>query len=443
MILFILQLLFSYNYPYPDNPDFDVYQRRQLLVENKIANNSIYLAFSSDFYNNRETSFKQNSDLFYLTGYPYPKAVLAILKSDNGSKRILFMNIQSDYDKKWNGIKADLDFAKGHFGTKDVRDINELNNFLEEQSQLVQDIKVAPYTKGKHFAPYPNSKVDPMELSIAPIKSIESFNPYIYISVDKKILLELRAQKDEHELKLHQKAIDISSTGHIETIKKAKDLDWEYQAESIMEGTFAYEGAESTGYESIVGSGKNTCILHYNTNREKIQKGDLLLMDCGAEYHGYTADITRTIPVNGKFSNKQKIIYQIVLDAQKAAMKVCKPGIRFSEVDKTAKEFIKAELVKIGLLKKSDDVKRYFPHGTSHYLGLDVHDVGTYQNLKPGNVITIEPGIYIPEGSPCDKKWWNIGVRIEDDILITENGFLNLSEKLPKTIEEIENLMKE
>nr|MBA3901631.1 M24 family metallopeptidase [Bacteroidota bacterium] len=184
-------------------------------------------------------------------------------------------------------------------------------------------------------------------------------------------------------------------------------------------------------------------ILHYTTNRRTLKDGDLLVADVGAEYHGYTADVTRTLPVNGKFSKEQKIIYDIVLEAQTAGIAACKAGNKFKGPHNIATEIIRKRLMEHGIIKSPMESNLYFMHGTSHYLGLDVHDEGLYGNLAPGNVITVEPGIYIPEGSPCDPKWWNIGVRIEDDILITSGAPVNLSRYAPRTTEEIEKLMQE
>jgi Xaa-Pro aminopeptidase len=182
--------------------------------------------------------------------------------------------------------------------------------------------------------------------------------------------------------------------------------------------------------------------LHYTANNEDLSPGDLLVVDIGAEYRNYTADITRTIPVSGYYTDEQKEIYQLVLNAQRAAIEECKKGKKFWEPNDVAKQVIQKGLKNLGITKRSFEAKKYFMHGTSHYLGLDVHDLGTYESLKPGHVITVEPGIYIPEGSDCDPKWWNIGIRIEDDILISEEGPIILSDCVPVEIVDIEFLMK-
>jgi Xaa-Pro aminopeptidase len=224
-------------------------------------------------------------------------------------------------------------------------------------------------------------------------------------------------------------------------MKKLNPEMAEYQSEALVEYHFKNEGAEHAGFPSIHGSGGNSCILHYVSNRKMFEQNDLLVSDIGAEYHGYTADVTRTLPVNGKYSKEQAIIYNIVLEAQTAGIEVCVEGNSFWKPGQIANEIITKRLMELGIIKNASEVKKYFPHGTSHYLGLDVHDAGMYNSLKAMQVITVEPGIYIPEGSDCDKKWWNIGVRIEDDILITNMKPINLSGCVPRTIPEIEEIM--
>jgi Xaa-Pro aminopeptidase len=216
----------------------------------------------------------------------------------------------------------------------------------------------------------------------------------------------------------------------------------EYELEALMEYHIRRAGAEDVGYPSIVGSGRNSCILHYQTNRRITRAGDLVLADCGAEYHGYTADITRTFPINGRFTPEQRQLYLLVLEAQDSAIASASVGAPFRATHRSASSVLARGLIELGIITTEADLKRYFMHGTSHYLGLDVHDAGTYGPLRAGTVITVEPGIYIPPGSPCDEKWWNIGIRIEDDILVTENGPINLSARLPRHPDAIEALMQ-
>ncbi len=250
----------------------------------------------------------------------------------------------------------------------------------------------------------------------------------------------LREVKTEEEIGLLRKAVKISAIGQIEVMKAAKVGMSEREIQGIHEFIYKRYGAESVGYPSIVGAGNNGCILHYIDNDLKNVDRRLLLMDLGAEWKGYTADVTRTIPVSGKFNEEERAIYDLVYKAQEAGIALCKPGIEFSAIGREAKRIIDEGLVALGITKAGEQ-HSYFPHGTSHHLGLDVHDRGGYGALKEGVVITVEPGIYIPEGSDCDPKWWGIAVRIEDDILITSHGAVNLSEDAPRTVAAIEQMM--
>ncbi|WP_299120905.1 aminopeptidase P family protein [uncultured Tenacibaculum sp.] len=252
---------------------------------------------------------------------------------------------------------------------------------------------------------------------------------------------EMREVKTPEEMKLLTKAIRISAIGQIEMMKAMKPEMSETEIQGIHEFVYKKYGAEYEGYPSIVGAGNNGCILHYIENNKTRVNDELVLMDLGAEYRGYTADVTRTIPANGKFSPEQKAIYNIVLKAQDAGIAVSKVGNQFWQPGQEAKQVINQGLLDLGIINSLDEKHMYFPHGTSHHIGLDVHDPGTYGKFQENMVITVEPGIYIPEGSKCDKKWWGIAVRIEDDILITKNGPVNLSEEAPRTVKAIEKMM--
>ena len=258
-----------------------------------------------------------------------------------------------------------------------------------------------------------------------------------------EIMNTLREIKTEEELVLLKKAVEISAIGQMEVMKAMHPNMSEMEIQGVHEFVYKKYGAEYEGYPSIVGGGNNGCILHYIENNKPKVGNDLVLMDLGAEYHGYTADVTRTIPANGKFSKEQKQIYDIVYNAQEAGIKASVLGASFQAPGQAASEVVAKGLMKLGIIGSPEEARKYFPHGTSHYLGLDVHDKGTYQPFKENTVITVEPGIYIPEGSDCDKKWWGIAVRIEDDILITKNGPVNLSGMAPRTTEAIEAVMKQ
>jgi len=256
-------------------------------------------------------------------------------------------------------------------------------------------------------------------------------------------MASLRENKTEEEILLIKKAVRISTQGQLEVMKAIHPEMTEREVQGIHQLVFKKYGAAHEGYPSIVGAGDNACVLHYITNDKTDLKNQLILMDLGAEYKGYTADVTRTIPVSGTFTPEQKALYQIVYDAQTAGINAAVAGASFTAISEATYEVVKTGLLELGLIQESKEYRRYLPHGIAHHIGLDVHDPGSYENLAPNMVITVEPGIYVPEGSPCDPKWWNIGIRIEDDILITAEGPVNLSKDAPRSWQEIEKVMLE
>ena len=254
-------------------------------------------------------------------------------------------------------------------------------------------------------------------------------------------LATLREIKTPEELVLLTKAIRISAIGQVEVMKAMKPHMSETELQGIHEFVYKKYGAEYEGYPSIVGAGNNGCILHYIENSKTKLGNELVLMDLGAEYRGFTADVTRTIPANGVFSKEQKAIYQIVYDAQEAGIAAYVIGESMATPNLLSKKIVDQGLFQLGIINSLDEKHPYYPHGTSHHIGLDVHDPGNYGNFEENMVVTMEPGIYIPDGSNCDERWWGIGIRIEDDILITKTGPVNLSAEAPRTIEEIEKMM--
>jgi Xaa-Pro aminopeptidase len=257
------------------------------------------------------------------------------------------------------------------------------------------------------------------------------------------IMADLREIKTKNEIDLLKKAVAISVVGQIEVMKAMHPGMSEREIQGIHEFVYRKYGAADEGYPSIVGAGKNGCVLHYIENDEEDLHNQLVLMDLGAEYYGYTADVTRTIPANGVFSAEQKALYQIVYDSQEAAINASQEGNSFRSIYKLSYDIIAEGLQQLGIINEASEARKYYPHGLSHHIGLDVHDPGNYGNLEANMIITIEPGIYIPENSPCDPKWWNIGIRIEDDVLVTSEGPINLSAGAPRDWERIEALMKE
>ncbi len=260
-------------------------------------------------------------------------------------------------------------------------------------------------------------------------KGVIAFNRYTNL---------LRGIKRPEEIALLKKSIWISAVAHTTCMQAVNPKMSERELEGIMLYVHKKYGAEDEGYPPIVGAGANGCILHYEENSAMEVKNQLVLMDVGAEYHGYSADVTRTFPANGKFTEEQKAIYQLVYDAQEAAFSICRSGTSFDSLENRTTQVLAAGMIRLGLIKDAKDVKKYFPHGMTHHLGLDTHDKGDYGKLEENMVITVEPGIYIPAGSPVDKKWWNIGVRIEDDVLIGKDGYTLLSVDAPRKWQEVE-----
>jgi len=393
--------------------------------------------------NDVDYQYSQNPNFYYLTGFRDPDAVLILFKdaktfdNNSGVHELLFIRPKNKSEEIWTGIRPSCKEAQAITGIQAVYQTTFFKDFGIDFSKM----EVV-------WVDYPSSPNSEARSTIALKNLVEDLNHKIPSSVfiDEvkpiKVMASMREVKQKEEITLIKKAIDISIEGFIELMKSIRPGFKEYQAQAIVEYFVKNNGGEYQGYPSICGGAGNSCILHYQENRDSLKSGDLLLADMGGEYHGYTADITRTFPVTGKYTKEQKVIYDLVLKAQNAGIAVCLPGKSFRATHEATFAVISKGLLELGIITNEKDADIYFMHGTSHYLGLDVHDAGSYGPLQAGSIITVEPGIYIPEGSPCDKKWWNIGVRIEDDILINEKGLAtNLSGNLPRTTDDIEQLM--
>ncbi|SFQ75741.1 aminopeptidase P family protein [Hymenobacter arizonensis] len=340
--------------------------------------------------------------------------------------------------RQQTGLPADYDPSRTvayrvlkRYGASSPKEVSAyLTNLVKERPGMANEPSIKAYLAAKNDAE--------RQRAINP----NAAGRYDGISLSEQ-LDELRAVKTNEELALLRRAIRISAQGQREVMKLMRPDMGEIEVQGLHEYVYRRYGAESQGYPSIVGAGANGCILHYETNDRQRLDNDLVLMDCGAEYHGYSADVTRTAPPSGKFSPTQRQIYELVLAAQEAGFAACRPGADFDAPNKATQDVVANGLLKLGIIKKKEEFRRYYPHSASHYLGLDVHDRGSYGPLVAGNVITVEPGIYIPAGSPCDPKWWNIGVRIEDDVLITPSAYENMSAEAPRTVADIEKLMAE
>lgn len=388
--------------------------------------------------------YHQDPNFYYLTGHLQANAALLLFKEPvtidgKTTKEIFFVEQKDPAKETWTGVRLGTDGAEKVLNFSNAYLIDSLQSVLDRIYTSIDTLYFAPPYKG--FKDHSINKQVDNAGSI--LDSLKQKYTNLTIASPNRFLAGLRMRKTPEELKLMRKAIDISCQAHNEILKKSEPGWYEYQIQALGEYIFKKYGCEYTGYPCIVGSGNNSTILHYETNRRKTESGDFIEMDIGGEYHGYTADVTRSFPINGTFTPEQRAIYEIVLEAADSGIVAARSGNRFRAPHDAAVSVIKKGLVRLGISKDGADYMKYFMHGTSHYLGLDVHDAGTMGLLEPNVVITVEPGIYIAEGSPCDAKWWKIGCRVEDDILITETGNENLSKSSPRTIPEIEALMKQ
>ncbi|HRK04172.1 MAG TPA: aminopeptidase P N-terminal domain-containing protein [Chlorobiota bacterium] len=393
--------------------------------------------------NDVDYEYRQNSDLLYLTGFEYPGATLLLVPGgiDVDGKRVrevLFVRERNRSREQWSGVAPGPEEAKTLFGLAATLPASDLTKVLNDVLPELDTI-LLPSLPTRTVTLTLLDKNIALEGELK--KGLKALYGDLTVNASWRGLARMRETKDTAELRLLQRAIDISIAGHVAAMKSARPGMKEYELEAVMEYEFKRLGAEDVGYASIVGSKYNACILHYTSNRRATIDGELVLADCGAEYHGYTADITRTFPMNGRFSAEQRIIYDIVLEAQDSGIAACRVGNGFRDPHVAAQRVISRRLRELGIIDDESKVRQYFMHGTSHYLGLDVHDAGTFGPLRPNTVLTVEPGIYIARDSDCDPKWWNIGIRIEDDIVVTEKGPINMSGALPRKAEEIERLV--
>lgn len=428
----------------------DFFKDRRKALRDSLPPHSVSAIFSNPIRtrsNDVEYEFHQDPNFYYLTGLDEPNSMLLVFKDTQQLDslffdEIIFVQPREPGFEMWNGRRL------GTTGVKEVLGFNTV--FLNSD---FADFPLISMTSGIEnilsILPKEELLDDKKERGdlFSMVKHFKEKTDSIPSKTDRRKLQEimssLREIKQPEEIVLMRKAILFTCEAQVELMKALIPGMKEYQSEAIVEYIFKKNGAEHPGFPSILGGGENSCTLHYTTNRKTLGWDDLLVSDIGAEYHGYSADITRTIPADGEYSPQEAAIYNLVLEAQEAGIRVCKKGNKFWDPNFEARKVIQNGLLKLGIIKEAGEATIYFMHGTSHYLGLDVHDAGLYGNLKPGNVITVEPGIYIPAGSNCDSKWWNIGVRIEDDILITVDEPEVLSSCVPKKINAIEELMKQ
>jgi Xaa-Pro aminopeptidase len=436
-------------------------QRRQKLRE-KLPPNSVAVFFANAVRNRSndvDYVYHQDPDFYYLTGYREPNAVLLVFKdkqqtiSGNAYDEIIFVQPRNPIMEMWTGRRLGSTGTKEQLGFEQAFNNTAFSDYNINFSAFDQvlffdffnDVRDDIDVTGDLFDLIEQFKIKvnyPLNdaLSVAREQPKNNLNT----SALAEIMDELRGIKTKEEIDLLRKAVMISCIGQVEVMKAMKPGMSEREVQGIHEYIFKRYQAEDVGYPSIVGGGHNGCILHYIDNyKPELSSKELILMDLGAEYHGYTADITRTIPVGGKFSPEQKQIYDLVLAAQEEAMKICKPGTKFSDLYTATAKVINKGLAELKVIEKETDRHLYYPHGCCHHIGLDVHDRGKYEVLQENMVITIEPGIYINENTTKDPKWWGIAVRIEDDYLITKDGCEHLSSFAPRTTEAIEAMMQQ
>jgi Xaa-Pro aminopeptidase len=409
--------------------------------------NSVAVVFSYPervFSKDINYNYHANPDMYYLTGYKEPDAVLLLFKYAQGTEKyteVLFVRERNATREMWTGRRLGTEGAQTKLGFTKVYNGKDFNDFKIDFKKFDKII----YDKIPTNMSTSNN-VDNIYALLQSFKAKTGISDENEDSVEffTNITNSLREIKTPEELVLMRKTVKLSCIAHNEVMKAVGPDMSENEADGIHAYIHRHYGSEDEGYPPIVGAGANGCILHYGENNATKIDNQLLLMDVGSEYHGYSADVTRTVPANGKFTEEQKAIYQLVYEAQEEVFKICKEGTPIQDLNTRSREVIAAGLIKLGIITDPKDARIYYPHGCSHFLGLDVHDKGNYSGtLKENMILTVEPGIYIPENSKCDKKWWNIGVRIDDDILMKKDSYENLSADSPRKWEEIEALAKQ
>jgi len=400
--------------------------------------------------NDTQYRFRQDSDFYYLTGFEEPDSI-AVVAPGREKKYTLFVRPRDPEQEIWVGRRAGVEGAKSEFGADESFPVAEFETKLQD----ILDGADKLYFRLGSYPDLDNTIIK----QIAQMRALnrKPIHPPQTIIDPATIVHEMRVLKSPAEIELMQKAADIAAEAHVEAMKTVKPGMKEYEVEAQIEQVFRRRGASGPSYTSIVGAGANATVLHYINNDGELRAGDLLLVDAGAEYKGYASDITRTFPINGRFSKAQREIYDLVLETQMSCVEMVRPGVTHDELKTHSVEMLTEGMVKLGLLKgepaqlvKEEKYKQFYMHGLGHLLGIDVHDVGVYyydkqsRALEPGVVMTVEPGIYIaPDTKDIPEQYLGIGVRIEDDVLCTANGPQVLTTGVPKNADEIEALMNQ
>ena len=389
-----------------------------------MANGEACIIFANQAENLRK--FSQDNNFLYFTGLKIPNAILVLIKSADAVQEMLFIERGIPEREVWDGKKMTKDEAQEISEIRRVLYLDEydatMSMWCPMLNKIHANIGFVALDQPLNYALY---RLEPLRIRF----------PQIQIADITPLITPLRKIKDAWEIEQMQKAIDITGEGILDIIRQARASMYEYELEAMLFYRMQRSGAHHWGFAPIIASGINAATLHYGQNNCRIEEGQLVLMDVGAAYNNYSADITRCFPVSESFSDRQKQIYQLVLDVQKEIIEMIKPGVSLMDLQVRTRELLAESALAIGLIKDLDEITRYYMHGVSHFLGLDTHDLGGRNAiLEVGNVITVEPGIYIPEE--------NLGVRIEDDVLVTESGNHVLSHNIPKEISEIEEIRR-
>ena len=424
--------------------------RREAVLASMRARSGAGLALiptAPEVARNRDSMFpyRHDSYFYYLSGFPEPEAVIALVAGPDGDRHVLFCRERNQEREIWDGFRYGPDAAREIFGFDEAHPISALAAKLPD----IASDRPALFTPLGQFDAWDRQVTDLLNEVRNRVRTGVSAPEEV---VDVRGTLDaMRLIKDEHELALMRRACSISAAAHRRAMRATRPGLHEYQIEAELLHEFMHGGAQAVAYSSIVASGPNACVLHYRDNNRAMLDGDLLLIDAGCEFQGYASDITRTFPVNGRFTGPQRAIYELVLATQQACIDAVKPGAAFHDYHHVAERVLAQGFIDLGLLDgtlegalESGSYKQFYMHRAGHWLGMDVHDAGLYRvrgeslRLAPGMVLTVEPGAYIRPAENVPEPFWNIGVRIEDDVLVTADGVDNLTEQAPKSVTDIE-----
>ncbi|CAA0079659.1 Xaa-Pro aminopeptidase [BD1-7 clade bacterium] len=425
--------------------------RRARLMEDMAPGSIAIIPSAREVPRNSDVNFpfRQDSDFYYLTGFDEPDAVAVLAPGREQGEYVIFCRDRDPERELWDGYRAGPEGVCREYKADDGFPIDDIDDILPG---LIEGHPRVYYSLGRHLEF--DAKVMHWLNTIRANRRAGSLAPGEFVDLN-HLLHDLRLFKSAAEIAVMRESGALAARAHCRAMREAKTVTYEYQLDAAIMHEFMMGGVRQAAYPSIVGGGTNACVLHYVENRDKLNDGDLVLIDAGADYDYYASDITRTFPVNGRFSEPQRALYQLVLDAHKAALEQVLPGNPFNAPHDASVRVITAGLVQLGLLSGDVDTlieeeayKPFYMHRVSHWLGMDVHDVGDYKvdgiwrALEPGMTLTIEPGIYVAtNNADVEEKWRGIGIRIEDDIAVTKSGYEILTDDVPREVQDIEALM--